>query len=132
MGDSSGGLLGWSVSTAGDVNGDGYADAWIGAPHADQNPGVLTAEGEAYIYYGGAEMDNFMDWYARGDDYQGKLGYSVATAGDVNGDGFADILIGQPFFDDHEARPDEGRAMIWLGGSRLGSRSRTCLCRLDR
>jgi hypothetical protein len=108
--------FGWSVSTAGDVNGDGYADIIIGAPRADISPETVTAEGEAYIYYGFPEMDTDVDWFTRGDDEQGKLGYSVATAGDVNADGYGDVIIGQPYFDDSEFAPDEGRAMLFLGG----------------
>ena len=47
--------FGCSVSTAGDVNGDGYADVIVGAS------GYSSYTGRAYIYYGGASMNNVAD-----------------------------------------------------------------------
>lgn len=44
--------FGWVVNSAGDVNGDGYADVLVGAPDFDTNPGVLTDTGAAYLYCG--------------------------------------------------------------------------------
>lgn len=81
--------FGYSVASAGDVNGDGKPDFIIGANVAD--PGGLTSAGSAYLYSGttGALLLQ-KDGATTGD----QLGISVASAGDVNGDGRADFIIG--------------------------------------
>ena len=79
--------LGISVSSAGDVNGDGYKDIIVGAYRAD---GGGTNRGQAYIYYGGSPMDNIADVTFTGGADSDELGCSVASAGDVNGDGYND------------------------------------------
>ena len=109
-------LFGYSVSTAGDVNGDGYADIIIGAPNADHYDHDHQ-KGEAYVFYGGAPMDNIVDWMVETFEDYSNLGCSVATAGDVNGDGYADILIGQKKHDGLGGETDQGRALVWLGGN---------------
>ena len=112
-GEYSGDAFGSSVSGAGDVNGDGYADVIVGAPlHAGGG-----GEGVVNLFYGsesGLGLGN--DWGHSGDPGE-QLGGSVAGAGDVDGDGFADLLIGAP---GHSS--DTGRAYIALGnggGGRL-------------
>jgi hypothetical protein len=93
---------GRSVSGAGDVNGDGFADLIIGAPMAD--PGGDVFAGESYVVFGRASgfdasldlatLDGTNGFRLNGIDQYDASGYSVAGAGDVNGDGFADVIIG--------------------------------------
>ena len=87
----------FSVAGAGDVNGDGYDDILIGA---FRNDDVGYAAGQTYLIFGkasGWEMDTNLsasDASFRGENVGDWSGYSVAGAGDVNGDGYDDILIG--------------------------------------
>jgi hypothetical protein len=102
--------FGFSVAGAGDVNGDGFADVVVGGPSAD----YYGAEaGIAYVYFGGGWLD--YGGGAIGMDPGERLGWSVAGAGDVNGDGFADIIVGAPGYDAGEG-PSEGAAFVYFGG----------------
>jgi hypothetical protein len=106
--------LGWSVSGAGDVNGDGYADVIIGAHHYDAGEGN---EGAAFVFLGsaaGIADGNPATAHAQLESNQtgAQLGYSVSGAGDVNGDGFADVIIGAHRYDAGES--NEGAAFVFL------------------
>ncbi len=90
--DGAGGVMGFSVAGAGDVNGDGKADFIVGAFGAD--PGGLSGAGSAYVYSG---ADGSLFFQKNGTAASDNLGYSVAGAGDVNGDGKADFIIGAPY-----------------------------------
>jgi hypothetical protein len=106
-----GASLGSYVSTAGDVNGDGYADVVIGATHFD---GGQTDEGRAFVYHGGAGgLAAQPAWTTESDQAMAYLGYTVATAGDVNGDGYSEVIVGAPFFDN--GATSEGAAWLYLG-----------------
>jgi len=98
---------GSSVSSAGDVNGDGFDDLIIGARGAD--PNGINEAGQSYVVFGsnsgfGADLDlsalNGSNGFAingiAADDWSG---YSVSSAGDVNGDGIDDLIIGAIFAD---------------------------------
>ncbi len=90
-GDQTGAHFGWSVSTAGDVNGDGYADVIVGAPNYDAGSYNL---GRVYVYYGSATgLSLTPDWMVQGSQSDDFFGYSVASAGDVNGDGYEDVIF---------------------------------------
>ncbi len=105
----SGAQFGYSVAPAGDVNGDGYDDVLVGAPFADSNRGY------AYLYLGSATgLSTTPDWERVGSS-QSRTGFSVATAGDVNGDGYCDVLIGAPEWGATFGSP--GRAYLHLGSS---------------
>jgi hypothetical protein len=100
--------FGGSVSDAGDVNGDGYSDVIVGAP------GYNSSEGRAYLYLGGpGGLSSVSDWTGAGDQSGAKLGCSVSGAGDVNGDGYGDVIVGAEGYEDGEL--SEGCITLYLG-----------------
>jgi len=110
-GDQNEGNFGDAVSTAGDVNGDGYADVIIGARIYD---GIETDEGGAFVFHGSATgLSSTADWTVLGGQKEAEFGFDVATAGDVNGDGYADVIVGALFYD--AALTNEGRAFLYHG-----------------
>ncbi len=112
-GDQAGAQLGFSVATAGDVNGDGYSDVVIGAPFYDNGQ---VDEGRAFVFLSSPSgLPALPAWTAEGDQAGAQFGFSVATAGDVNGDGYADVVVGAPFYDNGQA--DEGRAYVYYGSA---------------
>ncbi|WP_199221242.1 FG-GAP repeat protein, partial [Limnohabitans sp. JirII-29] len=98
-GQANGDRSGWSVSDAGDVNGDGLADLLVGTP--DNSSGA----GTTYVVFGttaasAIELSNVAagtgGFVINGISAGDTSGYSVSSAGDVNGDGLADLLLGAP------------------------------------
>lgn len=108
VGRAAGDRAGWSVSDAGDVNGDGVDDLVIGTPFAD--PNGATGAGQVYVVFGqdstsgsgfNAALDlNTLDgtngFTINGLAAADSLGQSVSGAGDVNGDGLDDLIVGSP------------------------------------
>ena len=105
--------FGFSVAYAGDVNGDGYGDVLVGAPNYD-NP--LVDEGALFLYFGGPIFDGSADAILSGGQGSAFLGWRVAGAGDLNGDGFADIAGGGIGFDGSGAT-NAGYARVYFGGA---------------
>jgi len=106
-------LFGWSVATAGDVNGDGYSDVIIGSPTYDS---VQTDEGRAYVYYGSVSgLQAVHAWKYETNQAGENFGYSLACAGDVNNDGYSDVVIGSPFYDNGQT--NEGRVYVFKGST---------------
>lgn len=102
--------VGEGLGTAGDVNGDGLADFLVGEPHSMEAGGI----GQVDLYYGSRlEISTDPDWIFVSDEPESRLGSAVATAGDVNGDGCSDFLVGAPMYDG--AYEWEGRAYLFLG-----------------
>ncbi len=93
---------GRTLSSAGDVNGDGFDDLLVGAYRGDASSNAKSNAGESYVIFGRATMPTTIDlanlgtagvtiFGAEVNDYSG---ISISSAGDVNGDGFDDLLIG--------------------------------------
>ena len=113
--------VGWAVSAAGDVNGDGLADVIVGT-------GGLTSTERAYVIYGrtastAVELSavaegsgGFAILAESGGTFTGK---AVAGAGDVNGDGYADLIVGAPNFD--TTITDAGRTYVVFGGTAMST-----------
>jgi hypothetical protein len=112
IGTQIGARFGASVASAGDVNGDGYSDVIIGA---DQYDNGQTDEGRAFLYLGGPSgLALTPAWTGEIDQANARYGHCVASAGDVNGDGYSDVIIGAYLYDNGQT--DEGAAFLYLGG----------------
>jgi hypothetical protein len=100
--------FGYSVAGAGDVNGDGYGDVIVGAPFASSGP---ASDGRALLYLGSPDGVNPTPiWFKNGGQANARLGAAVASAGDVNGDGRSDVIIGADGYNN-----GDGAAFVYLG-----------------
>jgi hypothetical protein len=110
-----GALFGFAVSGAGDLDGDGYIDIVIGAPRQDSPE---TDEGNAYVYYGGAEaIDATPDvpLVSPTNQRDGYFGDPVAAVGDLDGDGYSDLACGAKGYSD--PRRNQGAVFVYPGTS---------------
>jgi Ca2+-binding RTX toxin-like protein len=138
-GATTGGNFSNCVSSAGDINGDGFDDVIIGAPGA--SPNGINSAGAAYVVFGtGAPLPAAFDlstingtngFRIEGTATADRVGISVSSAGDFNGDGFDDLLIGTP-----EADPDgisgiSAGAVFVVFGSDAGFPAHFDLANLD-
>jgi hypothetical protein len=104
--------FGFAVAGAGDLNGDGYADVAVGAPWFDGGPGAYSGLAQAFL--GSLTgLASTADWSVAGAQSAAGFGVSVAAAGDVDGDGYGDLVVGEYFYDNGEN--DEGRALLFAG-----------------
>lgn len=116
-GETSGDQFGSALSTGGDVNGDGYADILIGAWKSAGGGAQGFERGRAYLFYGGADVNTSISTalVLSGDVDQGRFGSALDFAGDVNGDGYSDILIGASYTK-VGSNANQGKAYLYLGG----------------
>ena len=111
-GDQDGGGFGFDVAGAGDVNGDGYDDVLVGAHQ--YNDGARLRAGRVFLFYGGPEgVQEAPVWTFVGEAANDNLGTALDGVGDVNGDGFADVVIGAPRYRGTER--NEGRVYGFYG-----------------
>ena len=118
VGNQANAQFGASVASAGDVNGDGFSDVIVGAANFDNGQ---SDEGAAFVYHGSASgLSALPNWRDEGNQANANFGASVASAGDVNGDGFSDVIVGAPTFDNGQS--DEGAAFVYYGNGGSGLR----------
>jgi len=109
-GEKEGDWMGYGIGPAGDVNGDGYDDVLLGSKYHNH---PFHNAGKVYLFYGSARgLSSNADWVHYGEAAESRLGHHLSGAGDVNGDGYADVVIGAPGFD-----RSRGRAYLFLGSS---------------
>ncbi len=134
-GENNGDASGLSVSTAGDVNGDGIADLLIGASGYPSG----NHKGRSYVVFGGvgvgsngtlalSSLRGVKGFKLDGENNDDISGYSVSTAGDVNGDGVADLLIGAPYYPNGNRK---GRSYVVFGGAGVGGNENILLSSLN-
>jgi hypothetical protein len=114
-GSNSSDLFGWNISLAGDVNGDSYDDFLVGAPGYDNN------RGRAYVFFGYHDFTGELNAISANITINGgamgdNFGWDVASAGDLNNDGFDDIIIGAP-----GNNSEAGASYIFFGNDTLSS-----------
>ncbi|MDB6171285.1 MAG: repeat protein [Chthoniobacteraceae bacterium] len=119
-GEAAGDNAGRAVSSAGDINNDGFSDLLIGAPMADSN-GIDSGSG--YVIFGKAtgfpanialsSLTGTDGFKLNGEGISHYAGHAVSSAGDINGDGFDDLLIGAPGANPHGI--SSGAAYVVLG-----------------
>jgi hypothetical protein len=107
-GEPLGSQFGATASSAGDVNGDGFADVIVG------DYGYDAPRGRAYLYFGGKKGEETPDFIATGESGADNMGYSVASVGDVNADGYDDVVVGAPNYS--VGGVNRGRAYLYFGG----------------
>ena len=129
-GEASPNAAGISTAGVGDINGDGYVDILIGASN------YANKTGRSYVVFGGSDIGNegvipllnlngVNGFKLDGEASNDQSGFSVNSAGDMNGDGYPDLLIGTPY------HLNIGRSYVIFGGSTVGSPGTIALSNLN-
>lgn len=134
-GAAAGDFTGYSVSTAGDVNGDGLSDLIIGAPFTDTNG---SNSGTSYVLYGKENMTDVdlslvtssQGFALYGEATNDASGFSVSAAGDVNGDGMGDLIVGA--YNAHGGAENSGRSYVVFGSANSDNLNLTKITTTER
>lgn len=134
-GAAAGDFTGYSVSTAGDVNGDGLSDLIIGAPFTDTNG---SNSGTSYVLYGKENMTDVdlslltssQGFALYGEATNDASGFSVSAAGDVNGDGMGDLIVGA--YNAHGDAENSGRSYVVFGSANSDNLNLTKITTTER
>ncbi|HSJ55203.1 MAG TPA: integrin alpha, partial [Anaerolineae bacterium] len=112
-GTTKGDEMGYAVATAGDVDGDGYDDLVAGAAGAT---GLVSREGVVSLFPGGpGGLADTRAWQAGGGQQSARFGAALGAAGDLNGDGYGDLVVGAPEYNNGTSKA--GAAMVFYGSS---------------
>jgi hypothetical protein len=120
--------LGSSIRSTSDINGDGIADLIINVPLAD--PNGITDAGSTYVVFGStntgeggsinlSSLDGSKGFVINGINPSDRLGSSVISTSDINGDGIADLIIGIPLADPNDIT-DAGSTYVVFGSTNTG------------
>ena len=134
-GAAAGDFTGYSVSTAGDVNGDGLSDLIIGAPFTDISG---SNSGTSYVLYGKENMTDVdlslltssQGFALYGEATNDASGFSVSAAGDVNGDGMGDLIVGA--YNAHGGAENSGRSYVVFGSANSDNLNLTKITTTER
>ncbi|MEM7531561.1 MAG: FG-GAP-like repeat-containing protein [Chloroflexota bacterium] len=110
---SDGERIGGIAGSAGDVNGDGFDDVFVGIHN------MFGGDGKLFIYHGSADgitatRQPEADTIIQGEGKRERFGFPTASAGDVNNDGFDDLIVAAPF---HVEDDSQGKIYLYLGSA---------------
>ena len=115
-GENKGGEFGTALDGGWDINHDGYTDIVIGAPnYTGVDPSNQAGEGAVYVYHGTAGVPAATpDWKIEGELQSGRMGSAVAFGGYINGDEYADVIVGMSGFTNGDWE-NAGAAYVYFG-----------------